>query len=184
MPNLITPDRTALDLVGLASRLILGGVLLVAGAIKVVDFPASVLAVRAYKLLPYEPIDLNTVFGYGLPVVEVLVGVLLILGLFTRACGAIGGLLMAMFIFGISSAWARGMSLDCGCFGGGGEIDAAKAVAAYPWEIARDLGLLALGVWLAVRPRTAFSLDAKLFPEIKPSDFDDFAEADHEEARP
>ena len=43
-----------LDLLGTLLRLVLGGVLLVAGALKVTNLGASALAVRAYQLLPYD----------------------------------------------------------------------------------------------------------------------------------
>ena len=147
--------------VGLVSRLTLGGVLFVAGALKVTNPGESVVAVRAYRLLPFE---LTTIVGYALPFIEVVVGLALIIGLFTRWSAIIGGLLMLAFIIGISSAWARGLSLDCGCFGGGGEIPLEDALAAYPWEIARDAGLLAMGAWLAVLPRTPWALDNLRLP--------------------
>ena len=174
MPSSAAPSAAASwraigwrDWVGLAARLVLGGVLFVAGALKVTNLPASALAVRAYKLLQY---DVAGIVGYMLPVAELAVGALLIVGVFTRWTAAIGGLFMAAFIVGIASAWARGLSLDCGCFGGGGEVELAKALAAYPWEIARDLGLLALAVWLVVRPTTPYSLETRLFG---PSTIDD-----------
>lgn len=158
--------------IGLAARLVLGGVLLIAGLLKVGNLGESVLAVRAYRLLPY---DLTTVVGYALPLIEIFAGLLLIVGLFTRAAGLVGALLMVAFIIGIGSAWARGLSLDCGCFGGGGEISPEEAVAAYPWEIARDVGLMALGLWLTIRPRTPFSVDGlrSSLREASEADLDD-----------
>jgi uncharacterized membrane protein YphA (DoxX/SURF4 family) len=157
------------DWVGLAARLILGVVMVVAGALKVTNLPSSVLAVRAYKLLQY---DFAAVVGYALPLVEITIGLLLIVGVFTRVAAAINGLMMVAFIFGISWEWAHGYSLDCGCFGGGGEIERAKALASYPWEIARDVGLLALAGWLVVRPVTPYSLETRLFGTITVSDDD------------
>lgn len=151
-----TTRSTVLDWVGLACRLVLGGVLVVAGALKVTNLESSVLAVRGYQLLPYE---VALVVGYMLPLLEIIVGLLLIAGLLTRFAGAIGALLMVAFIIGISSAWARGISIDCGCFGGGGEIALEEAVKKYPVEIARDIGLAAAGIWLLVRPDSKFSLD-------------------------
>ncbi|HEX5428049.1 MAG TPA: MauE/DoxX family redox-associated membrane protein, partial [Pedococcus sp.] len=65
---------------------------------------------------------------------------------------------------GIASAWARGLSIDCGCFGKGGTIAASQTQ--YPQEIARDVGLLACAVWLAVRPRSTLSLDGLLSPSV------------------
>jgi uncharacterized membrane protein YphA (DoxX/SURF4 family) len=146
------------DLVGLLARLILGGVLIWAGAAKVTRPALSAQAVRAYKILPY---DFAGYVGYALPVLEILVGLLLVLGLFTRLSAALGGLLMVAFIIGISWAWAHGYSIDCGCFGGGGTI--APSQTQYPWEIMRDVGIAACAGWLVFRPRTPFSLDHRLF---------------------
>lgn len=152
--------RNWLDWIGLAARLALGVVLLIAGLLKIGNLGESVLAVRAYQLLPYE---MTTVVGYALPIIEIILGILLIIGLFTRVAGLAGTLLMLAFIFGISSAWARGLSLDCGCFGGGGEISPEEAFAAYPIDIARDVGLAIAGLWLTIRPKTPFAVDSLLF---------------------
>ncbi|QGN57128.1 DoxX family protein [Nostocoides sp. HKS02] len=147
------------DLVGLLARVVLGAVVLAAGALKVGHPETSARSVRAYQLLPF---DVAGYVGYALPILEIAVGILLVVGLFTRVNAVIGGVLMGAFIVGIASAWARGLSIDCGCFGHGGTIAASQTQ--YPQEIARDLGLLACAVWLAVRPRTAYSLDRLLFP--------------------
>ncbi len=142
------------DVVGLLARLATGGVWIVAGVLKLPDPAASVRAVRAYDLLPEAVVP---TVGHLLPVVEVLVGVLLVAGLLTRPVAVVSSLLFVAFVVGIASAWARGMSIDCGCFGGGG-FD-ADARDRYPWEIARDLVLLAASLWLVIRPSTRFSLD-------------------------
>ena len=142
------------DVVGLLARLATGGVWIAAGVLKLPDPAASVRAVRAYDLLPEAVVP---TVGHLLPVVEVLVGVLLVAGLLTRPVAVVSSLLFVAFVVGIASAWARGMSIDCGCFGGGG-FD-ADARDRYPWEIARDLVLLAASLWLVIRPSTRFSLD-------------------------
>ncbi len=149
--------RRRLDLLGTVLRLVLGGVLLVAGALKVTNLGASALAVRAYQLLPY---DLAGYVGYGLPVLEIIVGLVLVVGLFTRTAAVVAGLLMLAFVIGISWAWAKGLSIDCGCFGGGGAI--AWGRTAYPLELTRDVALLATAGWLVRRPATAYALDARL----------------------
>ena len=71
-----------LSWIGTLARLALGGVFLVAGALKVGDPDASVRAVQAYRLLPT---DVAEVVGYVLPAVEIGLGLLLLLGLMTRA---------------------------------------------------------------------------------------------------
>ena len=162
------------DWFGLLARLVTGGVWIVAGALKLPHPADSVRAVRAYDLLPEAIVP---AVGHLLPVVEVVIGVCLVLGLLTRGTAVASALLFLAFIIGIASAWARGLSIDCGCFGGGGEIP--DAAAKYPGEIARDVGLLALSLWLVVRPRSRLALDTLLFrsshddPE---DDFDDYPE--------
>jgi uncharacterized membrane protein YphA (DoxX/SURF4 family) len=146
------------DWLGLVARLVVGGVWIAAGVLKLPDPAGSVRAVRAYQLLPESVVP---TVGHLLPVVEVVVGLLLVLGLLTRVAAVVSSLLFVAFIVGIAAAWSRGLEIDCGCFGGGGfRQDAADA---YPWDIARDLGLLALSLWLVVRPRTRLSLDGALF---------------------
>ncbi|MGV8908615.1 MAG: DoxX family protein [Propionicimonas sp.] len=140
--------------VTLAARLILGVTLLVAGLLKVTQLDASILSVRLYQLLPW---DSTTFIGIALPILEVAMGLLLITGTFTRISAVVGSLLMVAFIFGIASVWARGISIDCGCFGGGGAIEAS--LTQYPLEILRDTGLLLTGAWTVWRPRAPFAVD-------------------------
>ena len=145
---------------GLLARLVVGGVWVVAGFLKLPDPSENVRAVRAYQLLPETAVP---VVGHALPVLEILVGGCLLAGLLTRGAAALSAVLLVAFVVGIGSAWARGLSIECGCFGGG-VGPAQNAAAKYPWEIARDLGLLALSAWLVWRPRTPLALDNRLLP--------------------
>jgi uncharacterized membrane protein YphA (DoxX/SURF4 family) len=150
--------------IGFVARLLVGGVLLYAGLLKIGDAASSVSAVRAYQLLP---LGLTEPVGNLLPMLEIVVGSCLLLGLFTRYAGALSAVLQLAFIVGIVSVWSRGIAINCGCFGNGGPDP--DAFSKYPWEIARDLGLLALSLFLVWRPRTPFAVDNRLFPEIVPS---------------
>ncbi|HQY98469.1 MAG TPA: MauE/DoxX family redox-associated membrane protein [Propionicimonas sp.] len=151
--------------VTLAARLVLGIVLLVAGLLKVGHLDASVQSVRLYQLLPWE----TTAFvGSALPIIEIATGVLLITGTFVRVSAIIGSLLMLAFIIGIASVWARGISIDCGCFSPGGEVD--PSATQYPLEIARDVGLMATGVWAAWKPKSPFAVDNWLFAPLAEPD--------------
>ncbi|MFB9247959.1 DoxX family protein [Sphaerisporangium melleum] len=140
------------------ARLVLAGVLIVAGWLKIGTPALSVQAVQAYELLPER---VATVVGYGLPLVEIVVGVLLVAGLLTRVAGAVSALLMLAFVVGIASAWARGLRIDCGCFGGGGKLAAGQSPS-YFWEILRDGGLFLLAAWTVRFAPGRFSLDAAL----------------------
>lgn len=138
----------------LLARLILGGVLIVAGALKVGNLQKSAMAVRAYEMLP---IWLANLFGYVLPWIEIGIGSLLVVGALVKINGLLGALIMLAFIIAIAQAWARGLSIDCGCFGGGGSIDPEDTK--YLSEIIRDIGLLGLGVFLYLYPKGRFALD-------------------------
>ncbi len=138
----------------LLARLILGGVLLAAGGLKIGNLQKSAMSVRAYELLP---IDLANFFGYVLPWIEIGMGLLLIVGAVVSIMGLLGALIMLAFVVAIAQAWARGLSIDCGCFGGGGEIDPGETK--YLSTILRDLGFFLLGVYLYYFPKGRFGLD-------------------------
>jgi uncharacterized membrane protein YphA (DoxX/SURF4 family) len=138
-----------------AARLVLAGVLGVAGGLKVTQPVQAVMAVQAYEIFPPT---LGQFLGYALPLFELALALLLLLGVATRMTALTVGGLMAVFILGIASAWARGLSIDCGCFGSGGQLAAGESPAYLP-EILRDLLFLGLASWLAVFPASRLALD-------------------------
>ena len=140
--------------IGLLARLTLGGVLFAAGYLKVGTPDKSQMAVRAYEMLP---ISVANLLGLIRPPIEIVIGALLILGALTRVMAALGGFTMIVFIIAIAQAWARGLNIDCGCFGGGGSV--APGETKYLQEILRDLGLVFLAAYLIRYPSTKFSLD-------------------------
>jgi uncharacterized membrane protein YphA (DoxX/SURF4 family) len=152
---------------GVLARLVTGAVWVLAGMLKLPHPEASVTAVRGYQLLP---LSLTGPVGHVLPMLEMVVGLCLLLGLVTRPASAVSALLQVAFVVGIASVWTRGISIDCGCFGGGGPVPDASAN--YPWDIARDVGLLLLSLWLVVRPRTPYAVDNLLFPTSEPEEHD------------
>ena len=140
--------------IGLVFRLVLGGVLLAAGLLKYQHLDKSQMAVRAYELLP---IALANFLGIVLPYLEIAVGILLIIGAAVRVSAIISGILMVAFSIGIAQAWARGLSIDCGCFGGGGQV--APGTANYLPELVRDAGLALMAFYLFRFPQSKFGLD-------------------------
>jgi uncharacterized membrane protein YphA (DoxX/SURF4 family) len=149
-------------LITLVCRLILGGVLLTAGGLKAFKPSESAGAVAAYKILPT---NLDHITGYALPWLEIALGILLIIGLSARLAAVVGTVVMLVFVAAIISVWARGILIDCGCFGGGGAVDpskAAEAHRAYLLEILRDLGLALTGIYLYFFPYGRFSIEKPL----------------------
>lgn len=155
-------------MIGLLVRLGLAVVWLVSGAIKVSDLNQTYIAVQAYDLLPA---GVASAVAAGLPFLELVLGVLLLAGLGTRVVAVVSVVVLVAFIGGVAQSWARGLTIDCGCFGGGGQVEAGQTQ--YPQEIARDIGFLLLAVWLTVRPRSLASLDGWLTvrgPEVETVD--------------
>jgi uncharacterized membrane protein YphA (DoxX/SURF4 family) len=143
------------------ARLGLAAVWLIAGATKIGDLAASGRAVNAYQLMPYE---VAKVVGAALPLLEIALGLLLLAGLATRFTAGVSAVLLVMFIAGIVSAWSRGLAIDCGCFGSGGQLAAGQGPT-YGTEILRDVGFLALAGILLWRPRTRLSIDGWMMGE-------------------
>jgi uncharacterized membrane protein YphA (DoxX/SURF4 family) len=150
--------------IGLLARLGLGGVLLYAGYLKAFTPDKSMMAVRAYEILP---IWLANVMGIVLPWLEMGAGLLLILGIAVRYVSIFGSALMIAFIIAISQAWARGLSIDCGCFGDGGAVDPSETK--YLETILRDIGFAFLGFWLIRYPVTKFALEKNNSLQQKPT---------------
>ncbi|WP_236654497.1 MauE/DoxX family redox-associated membrane protein [Streptacidiphilus anmyonensis] len=143
--------------IGTAVRIGLAIVWAWAGLAKISDPQAAAQAVRVYRILPEA---LVKPFGYGLPFLELALALLLLVGLGTRIAAALSAVLLLVYIASIASVWARGISIDCGCFGGGGSVAASQTQ--YWQEILRDCGFLLLAGWLIRHPRTRLSLDGWL----------------------
>ena len=136
------------NFVGAVARFGLAAIWLYSGVIKLLNPLESRQAVQAYELLPG---DLVPAVAVALPAFEIILGFLLVLGLFLRPVAVLSGALLLVFIGGIISAWARGLQIDCGCFGGGG-YDENAGPATYLTSIARDIGFMALAVFVYVWP--------------------------------
>lgn len=149
------PPARVLDGVGTLVRLGLAAVWLVAGGLKVADPRQTRVAVGAYEVLPAGLVD---PVATALPLAELVLGTVLLVGAFTRWAAVASVLLLVVLMAGVVQAWVRGLSIDCGCFGGGGAV--AGEDARYLPELARDSSFLALAGWLALRPVTALGVDA------------------------
>ena len=97
------------------------------------------------------PAALARLVGWGLPFVEIALGLLLIVGPAhpDRGDRSAAGL-MVVFIAAVASAAARGLSIDCGCFGGGGQVAPGQTAVRCGDRPRR--GLLLLALWLRGNP--------------------------------
>lgn len=160
MVNPVLKQRltTAQPWLSALTRLGLAAMFAVSGWSKVNELEDTVRSVRAYQLLPEAVVR---PFAYGLPMIELCLTVILLLGIGIRLGALLTAALMVMFMFGVSMAWIRGLSIDCGCFGGaGGEVP--DPVPGYITVLLRDAALLLVSLALARWPRSPFSLDGLL----------------------
>lgn len=125
--------RTLLRVLSLGLRIYLGLVFIYAAWGKIADPRQFALSVATYDILPLVLINLMAVV---LPWIELLVGVSLILGWWTRASALCIAGMMIMFIVALSMALAKGLEMSCGCFASqeaSEEINALTLVRDFAW---------------------------------------------------
>jgi uncharacterized membrane protein YphA (DoxX/SURF4 family) len=141
------------DTVALGGRLLVGGLFLAAGALKVGHFSDLAASIAAFRILPEPVVAPLAVF---LPFLEIGVGVYLIAGFFTRAAAALAALMLGVYAAAIASAVVRHIPANCGCFG-----PQDRAPADWP-HAAADALIALLCVAIALRGPAGFSLDARM----------------------
>lgn len=139
----------------LGARLLVAAVWLIAGLQKVGSPRSFLRAVRAYDATPEW---LSKAIAFGLPTLEIALAIVLIVGVATRYAAVVSAALLIFFLIGILQASARGIKLECGCFGGGG----TTAQTSYLLDIARDVGLLAVCLYLIAWPVSQWAVDQLL----------------------
>jgi uncharacterized membrane protein YphA (DoxX/SURF4 family) len=135
-------ERLASPWLTVRVQIALGVFFVVAALPKVVDPPAFAHMIYNYRIVPGVLINLMALV---MPWFELLAGIALILGIWTRASAALIGVLLGVFIVAISFNLARGNAIDCGCF----DVTAAgKSIAErlvdMRWVVIRDVGMLAM----------------------------------------
>ncbi len=119
----------------LLCRLTIGGVFIFASLDKLAHPQAFAESIHHYRIVPYALLHLAALW---LPMVEFVIGLALVTGLWRRGAALIAALLMVVFMVAIASALSRNLDISCGCF----NTDAGHQVGqALLW---RDLGFLLL----------------------------------------
>jgi uncharacterized membrane protein YphA (DoxX/SURF4 family) len=109
--------------------IVIGGLFIYAGVIKVMDPVEFAGDIDNYKTLPW-PIGVGLAFY--LPWLEILCGFALITRVLYRGGVLILTVLMAVFILATIVAKARGLDVSCGCFGH------ASQYLSFAWHLALD----------------------------------------------
>lgn len=134
--------------VTLAARVILSVVWIRAGVYKLLGNRVDVIqSIQGYEIFSQE---WATFLGGIIGPLEVAGGVLLLLGVVPRFTGLLSAIVLTLFIIGIGQAWARGLVIDCGCFG---DVQISDDVERdYAFSIARDTLYVILSFVVAYGP--------------------------------
>ena len=126
------------------SQLLIGGLFCAAALAKLGDLHAFAEQIHNFRLLPW---GLENPSAIVLPWIELIAGLALVLGLRARSGGLVAAVLMAAFTLAVLIAMARGLDIECGCFGTG---DATRVGLL---KVLENVGMLALALLASLRPR-------------------------------
>lgn len=134
-------------------RLVVGITFIVSGAGKLPERSVFVDEVAEYDLLPDA---LAQVYGTALPLVEIIIGSLLVIGLVARIAAGLGLLTALSLVIANSVVLYRGINMECGCFGDLAELQTRDAIII-------DVLLLIFSFLIIVKKGNFLSLDSIVF---------------------
>ena len=134
--------KLALRVIGI----VIGGLFVYAGAVKVIDPVEFARDIDNYKMLPWQA---AVRFALYLPWLEILCGLALITRVLFRGAVFIVTGLMVVFVVASIVAKARGLDVSCGCFGH------ASQYLNFTWHLVLDFLLLGGLLLLWRRPAHA-----------------------------
>ena len=152
LKQVITHPYTAL-----AFRVGLGAIFVYASWHKIMEPEKFARSIINYRMLPTESVNLLAII---LPWMELVCGLLLILGLFTGGGVLVVALMISIFSVAIGSALVRGIDISCGCFSsvGGHKVNILLLL--------RDLLLFACALQVLFCDRRTASLDKVLYKKV------------------
>jgi putative oxidoreductase len=127
-----------------AVAILIGGLFVYAGVIKALDPVVFARDIGNYQMLPWP---IGVWLALYLPWLEIFCGLALITRVLYRGGVFILTALMVLFIVITIVARARGLDVDCGCFG-----HATKSLS-FAWHLALDFVLFSALVTLVLRQR-------------------------------
>lgn len=153
--NPVGARNGAMDAAVFAVRIAVGGLLLLAGALKIGHSTELAAAIASFRLLPAF---VTGPLALALPFFEVLLGGYLVIGLFTRVVATVACAQFIVYAVAVASAVVRHIPAGCGCFGPND-----TAVADWP-HVAFDLGLALASAFIAYGAPGALAIDRRFRP--------------------
>lgn len=134
-------------------QIALGAIFIIAAWPKIADPPSFAHMIYNYRVLPAALINISSLV---MPWVEIVVGLALVIGIWTRPARTLIALMLVVFIVALSFNLLRGNAIDCGCF----NVSLAnrtheQRLGDMRLDIFRDLGMLLMcaQLWWADRMR-------------------------------
>jgi uncharacterized membrane protein YphA (DoxX/SURF4 family) len=135
-------------------QIALGAIFVAASLPKIADPPSFAHMIYNYRILPAGLINVTSLV---MPWVELITGLALILGIWTRPARSIIAAMLIVFIAAIAFNLARGNAIDCGCFDTSAAGKSREERLHDMWMvILRDIGMLLMIAqlwWADVRSR-------------------------------
>lgn len=143
--------RNGLCALAVPVRVYLGVVFVAASIYKIAEPHEFAISIATYDILPLELVNPMAIL---LPWIEVVCGVTLIAGIWTRASALCILGMMVMFVAAILVALAKDLQMSCGCFA---SAEAEDEIAA--GTVLRDLAWTAGAAYVLVVDDGRFGLD-------------------------
>ncbi|MFZ4765945.1 MAG: MauE/DoxX family redox-associated membrane protein [Roseimicrobium sp.] len=132
--------KTSRRWLALVAAWIFGAVFVWSGWLKVQDPALFLVNIRSFRMLP-DPFA--AWLALTLPWLEIFAGLAVLTGWLRRGGVLLLNAALVVFAIALLTAWARGLNIECGCFGSAKSATILEALV-------RDAVLLALG-WVVAK---------------------------------
>ena len=150
--------RNILAAVSVPARIYIGVVFILASLYKIYEPYAFGLSVATYQI---APLSLINIFTLMLPWMELIVGITLVLGFWTRESAFLISAMMIMFLVSLTIALNRDLQISCGCFASQETADEISIATIF-----RDLAWLSLALYAFIFDDGRFGLDGLIRRKI------------------
>ena len=133
-------NKTPAAIAALILRIFLGAIFVYAAWLKLREpWAVFAIAIDSYQILPLWAVEM---VARILPWGELVLGILLMAGIWRGVSSAAASVLLIVFLSLMVRAMAKGMQIECGCFGSGEPLSWAT--------LTRDGALLASSLFVTV----------------------------------
>lgn len=165
--------RSIWTIIALGARLLLGGVFIYSGLMKLDDPLLFAQAIEKFKVTdPVHHEHLVKLATFAIPWTEILCGGALVLGMWTRSGALVLTLALGGFMVLIWQVLARGEAFECSCFG---RLKLLCPTKLSQCNLYQNGVLAAIGLLLVAGGAGRWSIDRLIGPR-KPRDVGDAAE--------